>query len=166
ASWVRPSFGISVPVAANCGGGGAFLRHLAERQRYALLRTVAPDRDIHRSAGRHTADLHGEVAGILDRIAVHGGDDIARLDAGLGGGTIRLWFGDQRAFALRHAEAFGNGGGDRLNLDANPAAAAGCTLCRMCRRECWKYRVVERIRPDQESGDREIAGCGKKDEAP
>src|SRR5678816_3080565 len=38
--------------------------------------------------------------------------------------------------------------------------------CRMCRRECWKYRVAERIRPDQERGDRELAGRGKKDEAP
>ena len=68
-------------------GGGALFRHLAERQRDALLHTLAPDRDIHLSAGRYTADLHGEVAGILDRIAVHGGDDIARLDADLGGGT-------------------------------------------------------------------------------
>ena len=103
-------------------GGGAFLRHLAERQRDALLRTLAPDRDIHRSAGRHTADLHGEVAGILDRIAVHGGDDIARLDVGLGGGTIRRWFGNQRACSPS-CRGFRQWRSDRLNLDANPAAA-------------------------------------------
>ena len=52
------------------------------------------------------------------------------------------------------------------NLDANPAAAACRALCGICRRECWKYRVAERIRPDHERGDREIAGRGKKDEAP
>src|SRR5215470_10682375 len=146
-------------------GSSALLRHLAERQRDALLRTLAPDRDIHRSAGCQTADLYGEVTGILDWIAVDGSDDIARLDADLGGGTIRHWFGNQRAFALLHAEAFGDGGGDRLNLDANPAAAACRALCGICCRDCRKYRVTERLRPYQQRADREIAGRGKKDEA-
>ena len=45
-------------------------------------------------AGRHSGHLAGQVAGVVHRLAVDGGDDVALLEAGLGGRTARHHFGD------------------------------------------------------------------------
>ena len=42
-------------------------------------------------------DLAGQVGGVFHRLAVDGGDDVALLEAGLGGRTTRHDFGDHRA---------------------------------------------------------------------
>src|SRR6202042_2952922 len=49
--------------------------------------------------------------------------DVAGFDAGLRGRTVRLGFGNQRAFGLLQPEAAGNIGRNRLDLDPDPAAA-------------------------------------------
>ena len=66
--------------------------------------------ELHRVAGRKTADGAGEFARILDLLAVDGGDDVAGLDARLGRRTVGLRFRHQRAFGLLHAEAVGDVG--------------------------------------------------------
>ena len=66
--------------------------------------------------------LLGEIARILHRLAVHRGDHVAGLDAGLDGRTVGLRLGDQRAFGLLQAEAVGDVGVDRLDLHADPSA--------------------------------------------
>ena len=81
------------------------------------------DVKLHRVAGRKTADGAGEFAGILDGRAIHRGDDVTRFDAGFGGRTVGLGFGDQCAFRLLEAEAVGDVGCHRLNLDTDPATA-------------------------------------------
>src|SRR6202043_3474419 len=64
----------------------------------------------------------GEIARILDFSAVDRGDDVTRLDAGLGRRTAVLRIIDHRAPRLLHAEAVGDVGGDGLDLNAEPAA--------------------------------------------
>src|SRR5262249_60646606 len=83
----------------------------------------APDGKIHVRTRRHGADLPGEITGILDGVAVDGGDHTAGEDAGFRGGAVRLQLGDECAFGSFHAEALGDVGGDRLNLHAEPTAA-------------------------------------------
>src|SRR5262249_45469165 len=73
-------------------------------------------------------DLASEVAGILDRIAIDRGDHITRGNAGLGGRTVGLRLSDQRTEGVLEAEAFSDVGRDRLDLDADPAAADDALL--------------------------------------
>src|SRR5262249_36519808 len=56
-------------------------------------------------------------------LTVQCGDDIAREDASLRGGAVRERVGDQRAFVFLHTEAFGDVGGDGLDLHADPNPA-------------------------------------------
>src|SRR6516162_9626101 len=100
------------------------LRHFTERQRDGLLFALAPNREFHRATRSHVADLLGKVADIVDRLTVQCGDDIAREDANLRGGAVRERFGDQRAFVVLHTEAFGDIGGDGLDLHTDPARPA------------------------------------------
>ena len=77
----------------------ALVRQFAERHRDGLLlaacstvsRTVAP--------GAMAPIWRARSRGIPNRRAVDRGDDVAGLDAGLDGGTVRLRLGDQRTFA-------------------------------------------------------------------
>ena len=55
------------------------------------------DRQLHRSLRSHRSDLLGEIAGVLDFLAVNGGDDVTSLDTGLLRRTVRLRLGNQRA---------------------------------------------------------------------
>ena len=102
--------------------GLALVRQFAERERDGLVLALAPDRELHRSARRKRADLLGEIAGILHGIAVDRGDHVAGEDPGLGGRTVRLRLGDQRALRRLEAEVLGDLGRDRLNLHADPTA--------------------------------------------
>src|SRR5258706_670722 len=74
-------------------------------------------------ARREAADGAGEFPGILDRLAIHRRDYVAGFDAGLGRRAIGLRFRNQSTLRLLQAKAVGDVGGDRLNLDADPAAA-------------------------------------------
>jgi hypothetical protein len=60
----------------------------------ALLFALAPDAELRFGAGRHAADLSGEIAGIFDRVPVDRGNHVAGLNAGLGSGAAHLRFGD------------------------------------------------------------------------
>src|SRR6476646_10088056 len=99
------------------------VRQLAEREVDDLVLALLQHVEFYGIAGRKTADGAGEFLGILDRLAVDGGDDVTGLDAGLGRRTIGLRFRHQRAFRLLHAEAVGDVRRHRLDLDTDPAAA-------------------------------------------
>ena len=87
---LRPRFGL----------GLLLVRHLAKRQRHGLGFALAQHGELHRGARRHRADLAGEIARILDRLAIDSGDDVTRLDSGFGGRAAGLRLVDQRAFGL------------------------------------------------------------------
>src|SRR6185369_4948358 len=73
---------------------------LAEDDVEGLLRALADDAELDVGSRRQARDLLGEIARILHDRAVHRGDDVTGLDAGLDGRTIGLRLGDQRAFRL------------------------------------------------------------------
>src|SRR5262249_37489171 len=60
---------------------------------------------------------------VLDHMPVQGRDDIAGDNASFGRGALCLWLGDKRTLSSLEAETVCNVGGDRLNLNADPAAA-------------------------------------------
>src|SRR5579863_447991 len=103
------------------GVGLLLVRHLGERHGQRLAFTLAQDVELDRALRRHWADHASESARILDRRAIDGADDIARLDSGFGGRTVGLRLVDHGALGLLHAEAFGDAGGHWLNLQAQPA---------------------------------------------
>jgi hypothetical protein len=102
--------GATLVAVVGVGLGLDRVRQLAEREVDDLVLALVQHVELHRSAGRETADGAGEFAGILDRLAVDRRDDVAGFDAGLGRRTIGLRFGNQRAFGLLQAEAVGDVG--------------------------------------------------------
>ena len=62
---------------------------------------------------------------VLDRLAAHGLQDVARANAGGIGRAAALDAGDQGAAGVGQAEGFGELGGHFLRLDADPAARHG-----------------------------------------
>src|SRR5581483_4541739 len=98
------------------------LRQFAERQRQRLFGALVQQREPDGGLGLHRADALGEIARVLDLLAVDGGDDVARLDARLGGRAIGLRFGNQSTLRLLQAEAVGDILGHRLDLHADPTA--------------------------------------------
>ena len=48
------------------------VRHFAERQRQNLFRSVVQNRELHRRLWRQRSDFLGEIACILNRLAVNG----------------------------------------------------------------------------------------------
>src|SRR5262249_40817612 len=87
-------------VLVEVGLGLNRVRQLAERQVDDLVLALVHHVELHRIAGREPADGAREFLGILDRLAVDGGDHVARLDAGLGRRTVGLGVRNQRAFRL------------------------------------------------------------------
>ena len=73
-------------------------------------------------SGASVAICACEIAGVLHARAVDRGDDVARLQPGLGGRAAGLGTVDDGAFDLLHAEAVGDAGADRLDLHAEIAA--------------------------------------------
>src|ERR1700733_2417619 len=99
-----------------------FGRQRTERQGHGLVLTAMDGAELHRRAGRHGADLARQFAGVVDRRAVDGDDDIAALDARGGGRAVLLRLGDERARRLFKAHAVGDIGRQGLGLDAGSAA--------------------------------------------
>ena len=79
-------------------------------------------------------------------LAVELQDDVAGLDAGLGGRAVRRDAGDQRAGVLRDAAGLGDVVGDRLDLDAEPAAARLAELAQLVDDDAWRCRTARRSR--------------------
>src|SRR2546421_6271258 len=79
-------------------------RQLTERDVDGLLRALADDAELDVGAGRQAGDLLGEIACVLDLLAIDRSDDVAGLDAGLDGRPVGLRLSDQRAFRLLQAE--------------------------------------------------------------
>src|SRR4029079_2070077 len=104
------------------GLGLLVVRHLLKRERQLLLLTLALDAERDLGARRQRADLLGEIARILDGVAVDRGDDVSGFDAGFRGRAVGLRLIDDGTFDVLHAEAFGHALGDALDLDAGPAA--------------------------------------------
>src|SRR5438445_7138237 len=69
------------------------------------------------------ADDPSQFSGILDRLAIYRGNDVARLDAGLCRRSILLRISHRRALRLLQTHAVGDILGYRLNLNTDPTAA-------------------------------------------
>src|SRR6201999_4089673 len=104
------------------GIGLVIARHLGKRDIHGLGVALVQDVELDRRTRRDAADVAGEIAGVLDLGAVDRGDDVTRLDAGLGRRTAVLRIVDHRTPRLLQAEAVGDVGRHRLHLDAEPAA--------------------------------------------
>ncbi len=79
-------------------------RQRAEFDSNRLGLAVTPQRDIDLGARLHRADTAGEIARILDRVAIDGGHNVAILDAGLLAGRAVLRGYDERTARLGQAE--------------------------------------------------------------
>ena len=99
------------------------IRQLAKGQADDLALALAQNVQLDGAAGCEAADDAGEFAGILDRLAIHRSDDVARLDAGLCCRSVLLRVSYQRTLRLLQAHAVGDILGYRLNLNTDPAAA-------------------------------------------
>src|ERR1051325_575053 len=111
---VRAAF---VAIAGRGARFALLARQLAKRDVDGLLAALADDTELHIGAGRQAGDALGEFARVLDLLAVDAGDHVAGLDAGLHGRAVRLRLCHQRALRLLQAEAVGDVGVDRLDLD-------------------------------------------------
>src|ERR1700733_922668 len=98
------------------------VRHFAQRQRQRLGFALVQNIELHRASRRHHADVAGEIARVLYRRAIDRGNDVTRLDSGLGRRTAVLRVVYHRAAGLLHAEAVGDVGRHWLHLNAEPAA--------------------------------------------
>src|SRR5262249_39045808 len=80
--------------------------------------------DFHRYAGaaRRFGNEARQVPGRVDRMVTELEDDVARLDAGFGGGAAALYRRDERALVGVQAHALGQVRGTFLDCDAQPAA--------------------------------------------
>ena len=111
--------------AAAAGGGVAaavvFVRAVEQDFLVEGL-AAAPDGEGDFFAGGDGADHDGEVVGGADFFAVDGEDDVALLQAALGGGAVGQDLGDERAFGFGQAEGFGEVVVDFLDDDAEAAA--------------------------------------------
>src|SRR5450432_2306644 len=70
-------------------------------------------------------DDAGQFPGILDRLTIYRGNDVACFNAGLCCRSILLRIGYQRALRLLQTHAVGDILGYRLNLNTDPTAADG-----------------------------------------
>src|SRR6516164_10980780 len=136
--------------------GFTLIGQLAENDREALLRALAPNRQVGRGAGSHRADLPGKIPGVPDRRTVDRGDHIARFDAGLGSRPICLRIGNQRTFGFLEANAVRNLGGHRLNLNTDPTTGDATSVL-----ELGDHGIHGAGR-DRESNSHRAAG-GRKD---
>ena len=82
---------------------------------------VAPDLELDPFARRREADQARQAARAHDRLAVDLGDDVARLQAGVGRCAARCDVRDQRAFDMLHAERIGKRLVQVLHRHAEPA---------------------------------------------
>src|SRR5262249_38788133 len=101
----------------------ALVGQFTARDGEGLLLAFAPHGPFRGASRCPAADLLGEVAGVLDRVAIDRRDHVTGHDAGLGGRTVRLRVGDQRTVGCLETEIVGDFGGDGLDLHADPAAA-------------------------------------------
>ena len=85
---------------------------------YGLLRAVAKVRDLHLIAGLQRRDVAGEIRGVVDRLTVQFGDDVAGLQTSFGGGRSRFGLVDQGAAGSLEPKPFGDILADWLNHDA------------------------------------------------
>src|SRR5690606_20063165 len=90
--------------------------------RKILRRLVAPDLDLHPSAGLGVADHAHEIVGRADRLAVELHDHVAHLEAAFFGRAAGLYRVDERTRGFRQPERFGHFLGDGLNAHADAAA--------------------------------------------
>src|ERR1700753_3353563 len=127
------------------GIGLTIVRHLGKRDVHRLALALVQHIELHRRARRDHRDVAGEIARILDFGAVDRGDDVTRLDAGLGRRTAVLRIVDHRTPRLLQAEAVGDVSRHRLYLDAEPAAGDIALVL--------------------ELGDHELGGAGRNVEA-
>src|SRR5262249_17562059 len=114
-----------------CRGTRGLVFEFAEPEGQLLLLAIAHIADRSPRSGGKGGDLAREIARVLDHVAVDRRDDVSGLEAGFGSGA--LWFGgrDKGAGSLLNPEALGELSGERLHLDADPAALHVSTLAQL-----------------------------------
>src|ERR1700728_3646942 len=132
------------------------VRQRTERQRHGLFLTLVEQTELDGGAGAHRADPPRQLARIVDRRAVHRGDDVTALDSGIGRGTLMLRLGHQSAGGLLQSEAVGEVRGDRLYLHADPAAGDAALIAQL------PDDALDRIGRDGE-GDTDRTAGGRED---
>ncbi len=88
-----------------------------------LLLAIADQAQCHLLVGTHGGNLGPQLAEGADGLAVDADDDVARLDAGLGGRRVRHHLVDEGAVLLVVAEGLGHFGGELGPYDAQLATA-------------------------------------------
>src|SRR5450755_3911964 len=112
------------------GVGFCFLNiwQLAKGQTNDFAIPLVQDVQFDGVARCETTDDSSEFSGILYRLAIHGGDNVTRFNAGLGCWPITLGFSDQCAFRLFQSQAIGDILRHRLNLNTDPATVDGSLI--------------------------------------
>ena len=118
---------------------------------------------LHRGARRHRADLARQLARIADSRAIERGNDVATRDAGVGRRAVRLRLRDERAGGLLQAEAVGDLGRDRLDLDADPPAGDGTLVAQLGDDALHRLGGDSESNTDRAAGGREDRGVDADD---
>ena len=98
-----------------------FVRQLAERDCDFPLLAVADDGQRLAGAGLGRTHQRRQIGAVVHRLAGVGHDDIASIQPGPGGGTVRAHIGHQRAARLLQIERARQVLRDLLQADAHPA---------------------------------------------
>src|SRR5690606_9598078 len=84
--------------------------------------SLAEDLELRPGAGGRGGDLEAQRTHVADGLAVEGGEDVAGLEPGPGGGGVLVDLADEDAAAAVVAETGGEIGGEVLEDDAEVAA--------------------------------------------
>src|SRR6266404_2992686 len=129
------------------------------------------DRERHVERHRSALEQHGQPVALLevprqplevgqanDPLAVDLADDVAALDAGIGGGAAVLNGGDDHALGRAQVELAGDVGRDRAHVETEqaPAAAPACGDLPLVRRvaDLEVERLLAAVAPDPGAGRR------------
>src|SRR5258708_7900357 len=99
------------------------IRQLTKGQTDDLALALMQDVEFGGAARCEATDDPGQFSGILDRLTVYRGNEVACFHAGLGCGPVLLGISYQRALRLFQTHAIGDILGYRLNLNTDPTAA-------------------------------------------
>ncbi|GAV36779.1 hypothetical protein ROTAS13_04467 [Roseomonas sp. TAS13] len=141
---------------AGLGLGAVLGGQRGELHRELLVLPVAARGQRGLGAGVVVGDHPGQLARAVDRGAVHGGDHVARLEPGAGGGAVGLDLGHQRALGLGQLQRLRHGGGHRLGAGAKEAALDMAVLLQL------RHHRLDDVGGDGEA-DADRAAAGRED---
>src|SRR5262249_39683145 len=103
-------------------GVGTFARKLAERDLHCFLVALTKHPKLDGRTWYGSRHLLTQRAGVVDRVAVKRGYDVAGFDSCFGCRAVRLGLGDERTLRALETHIIGNLSRHRLDLYAEPAA--------------------------------------------